>query len=562
MNPNKPIKKTIYVDVDEEITGIIDKVRSSSESIVALVVPKRAGVFLSVVNMKLLKRAADQSKKNIVLITSNQSVLPLAGAVGMHVASNLNSKPFVPSAPELPETSASLNDDESIEIDTSPVGEIDPGDPDVSSSKTRDKIKKNVGKGVGVAATESVVVNKKSKKSYGSKLKVPDFKKFRNLLIVGSVLLVVLVVGGYYGLVIAPRATVTLKGETKTNSLTFAITADTKSTALDAEKNVVPALQKQVKKTETEKVPATGQKDKGNKASGTMTLKNCSKSDGGVNIPAGTGVSSGDLTYITQAAVALDPSEFTGGGTCKSTTEEVAVMAQQAGDKYNVAERSYVVAGYSGVSATGSSMTGGTTQLVKVVSASDVESAKNKLTAKQVGATEELKAGLTAEGYVPLVDTFTATAGKYVPTPAVDSEANEVIVSVETTYSMLGVKKDDLKKLVEAHAVKDANVDIAKQSILDDGLTKATYQLGESKANITKVTVKTDIVSGPQIDREAIKKEIAGKKSGEAENLLKARPGIKEVRVDTSPFWNAKVPKKTDKINLVIEDTDGAQVTP
>ncbi len=33
-------KDTIYIDIDEEITGIIDKVRSSEGKIVALVLPK------------------------------------------------------------------------------------------------------------------------------------------------------------------------------------------------------------------------------------------------------------------------------------------------------------------------------------------------------------------------------------------------------------------------------------------------------------------------------------------------------------------------------------------
>ena len=35
-------KDTIYVDVDDEITSIIDKVENSSEKVVALVLPKRA----------------------------------------------------------------------------------------------------------------------------------------------------------------------------------------------------------------------------------------------------------------------------------------------------------------------------------------------------------------------------------------------------------------------------------------------------------------------------------------------------------------------------------------
>src|SRR5579863_116795 len=93
-------KDVIYVDVDDEITGIIDKVASSNEKIVALVLPKRATVFQSIVNMKLLKRRADTAKKSIVLITSESGLMPLAGSVGVYVAKTLQSKPEIPDTSE------------------------------------------------------------------------------------------------------------------------------------------------------------------------------------------------------------------------------------------------------------------------------------------------------------------------------------------------------------------------------------------------------------------------------------------------------------------------------
>src|SRR3954469_9923983 len=92
-------KDTIYIDIDDEITGIIDKVKVSDNKVVALVLPKRASVFQSIVNMKLLKRAADSSGKSLVLITSEAGLLPLAGAAGIHVAKSLTSKPEIPAGP-------------------------------------------------------------------------------------------------------------------------------------------------------------------------------------------------------------------------------------------------------------------------------------------------------------------------------------------------------------------------------------------------------------------------------------------------------------------------------
>ena len=89
----KPGKETIYVDVDDEITSIIDKIEGAKEQVVALVLPKRSTALQSIVNMRLLKRHADGASKNVVLITTETALMPLAGAAGIHVAKTLTSTP-------------------------------------------------------------------------------------------------------------------------------------------------------------------------------------------------------------------------------------------------------------------------------------------------------------------------------------------------------------------------------------------------------------------------------------------------------------------------------------
>src|ERR1019366_8396529 len=127
-------KDVIYVDIEDEITGIIEKVRVAKHQIVALVLPKRSTVLQSVVNMKLLKRTADSHKKHMVLITGDEGLYPLAGSVGMYVAKSLQSKPEVPSAPitfdkkaDDAEEAISMEDEQEDDkpLDkTKPVGEL------------------------------------------------------------------------------------------------------------------------------------------------------------------------------------------------------------------------------------------------------------------------------------------------------------------------------------------------------------------------------------------------------------------------------------------------------
>ena len=49
-------KDVIYIDVEDDITTIVGKIKASKEKIIALVPPSRVGVLQSAVNMRLLAR--------------------------------------------------------------------------------------------------------------------------------------------------------------------------------------------------------------------------------------------------------------------------------------------------------------------------------------------------------------------------------------------------------------------------------------------------------------------------------------------------------------------------
>lgn len=552
MSENKG-KDTIYVDVDEEITGIVGKIQNSQKDIVALVLPKRASVLQSIVNMKLIKRTAEQNDKKVVLITSESRLLPLAGASGLFVAANLTSKPYVPISPVIDGQGLGAEDG-AIDPNT-PVSEVAPdakfADDDAIEIDNRPK------PDAGSAAKGA-----KSKKKKG--LRVPNFGKFRTRLIIGVVAAIFLISGILWALLIAPKATVVLKTQTSELPVNVSFIADTAATEFDPEGKVVRGIVKETQKQDSEKVPATGQKDKGNKASGTVTLKNCKKADGKVTIPAGTGVSSGEFTFVTSQAATLDASVFSGGGTtCLSTaTKEVSVIAQQPGDKYNLSPRDYTVAGHSGVTGTGSSMTGGTSQLITVVSQSDVDKAKERLNSKQNTVQDEIVQELKKEGYVAITDTFQASPSNYIPSPAVDAEASEVTVNVTTTYKMNGAKEDDLKELVKKE-VSDQKGE--GTNILSDGLDTATFRpsstTGRLSESQTAFTVNTTVVTGPVINEEEVKNQITGKKKGQAEDLLKQKPGVIEPSVELSPFWVSKIPKAS-KITIEVKQADGSAINP
>jgi hypothetical protein len=65
--------------------------------------------------------------------------------------------------------------------------------------------------------------------------------------------------------------------------------------------------------------------------------------------------------------------------------------------------------------------------------------------------------------------------------------------------------------------------------------------------------MQTTVVAGPDIDTDALAKQVVGKKSGDAEKIIKAYPGVVDVTIHYSPFWVTSMPHGADQITIVIE---------
>lgn len=571
MSASIPAKDVIYIDVDDEITTIIDKVRDSQSKIVALVLPKRATTLQSIVNMKLLKRSADNDSKNLVLITSEAGLLPLAANVGLYVAKTLQSKPEIPDAPRadaLPDDSEdaiSMDDAPKFSVNPiasslntqTPVGDLAKGSlPPTALDESIDLDNTTPAAKPGVVAPASGGFGGKAPKGKrNKKLAVPNFDKFRLWIILGGVAVIVLIVGGIVAAKVMPRANISLKTDSTEVSANIDLTLNTSASDVSAEAGVVPAKSQQMQKTITQEAPATGEKNNGKKASGSITIVNCKEDDQAIVIPAGTGFSSGGQTYVSTGPALVPASNFSGSGSCKKDGDAtVNVVAQNQGAAYNAGSRSYSIAGNpSNVSASGDEMTGGSDEIVKIVQDSDVESAKQKITSTDATAIkQQLKSQLSNAGMYAIEATFSTGEAKTTTSANPGDEADKVTVTQVITYSMMGAKQSDLKQVI-ATAVDD-NIDKEKQSIIDYGLGKATYTSQNPASG--SVAMSTKVIAGPDLKTEELKKKVAGMKSGEAKELLKENPGVTDVTIDYSPFWVTKIPGDPGKINLTIQEPE------
>ncbi len=551
-------KDTIYIDIDDEITTIIDKVRGSHEKIVALVLPKRATVLQSIVNMKLLKRTADEAKKHLVLITSEAGLLPLAGSVGIYVAKSLQSRPEVPvthmgahGADDDDEEAVSLADDEPLD-DAKPVGEHLRRSPSVAALPAIDE-DDTINLDSATLEAESAAMSKKTKpKKGGKKFSIPDFNKFRIWAVIGGIAVVVFVFMWYMAFVAMPRASISVKTDSSAVQANLDLSLSSAAREVDAEKALVPSVEQKAQKTFTQQVEATGQKDNGTKATGTasMTGGTCAATPPN-DVPAGTGLSANGLTYIAQSNTTFVP-KLSGGKCTWVATAATSVAAQNNGDKYNTGPTALTVAGRPDISASTSGVSGGTSQIVKIVSQADIDNAKQKVaTGENDALKQELQSGLTAKSLYPIDDTFKAGEPEVSTDVKVGDEAANVTVTQKIIYTMLGVKQADLKKVIDK-AVED-KIDENKQQITDYGLDKATFKFQNENSGVTLVTMEATAIAGSDLNVGEIKTKVAGKKTNDARTIINEYPGVTEVKVDYSPFWVSSIPKKTAKITVTVE---------
>jgi hypothetical protein len=81
--------QTFYIDVDEEITSIIEKIKGSRMDELVVVVPKGALLIQSIINLKLLKKEADSLNKEIIIVTQDKAGKLLIEKAGIAIENKL-----------------------------------------------------------------------------------------------------------------------------------------------------------------------------------------------------------------------------------------------------------------------------------------------------------------------------------------------------------------------------------------------------------------------------------------------------------------------------------------
>lgn len=549
-------RETIYVDADDDITSIVSKIKNSNETIVALVPPAARGVLHSVVNLKLIERAAENADKKLTLVTTDPVLTNMAAGLGVAVARSINAQAKVP------DMNDDQNDDDIIDGRDLSIGDLDrtanrreiPEDKDISAavaSIEADDRMHNDSDGDDVNDDDQPRTNTRAPKR---RKDIPDFNSFRKKLLIGGGLAVILIGFLVWAIVFAPFATITIKAKT----VSKVVNADLSlvpNAELDVDAGRLAPIVKTKKSTETAEFDATGSREEGDKAKGTVAF--CYKTDGSdptqkeeVTVPAGTRLYANGVQFSTDAAVTLKPGYTDGSEQCE-TFYSVGATAVTYGEKGNISENTqFSISGFSSESVGSTAktdFTGGSTRTVKFVQQSDVDNAVQKLKDNLDADTvqNELKDQIGSDAIV-IKDSFGRDFGVAKSSPAVGAVADgKASVSVEVSYSLLGVSRSDISKIVEQRLLAD----VEGNKIYDNGLSNVNFRNFKTARRGYSVSLSTTGHIGPTIDEDKVKADAVGKKSEEIKASLTSSTGVSDVTVQMGPFWVSKAPA-TDKIKV------------
>lgn len=538
-------KDVIYIDIEDDITTIIGKIKASKQRIIALVPPRRIGILQSAVNIRLLSRAAKSADKTIVIITNDSVLAGLAATAKIPVAKTLQSKP------EIAEIPALKVDDESDVIDGGKLSVGDMAEAAKKSSSDND------------AAIDSTIAAANEKESKGlaslknmvKKPKVPNFNAFRKkfLLIGGGVLLfgVFLV----WAIWFAPHATVIISA--KTTSMTVSDTVSlSENAATNARSNVIKSIKKEIAKEVSVEFSATGKKNVGEKATGVVVFKNSSSSS--VTIAAGTVLKSSGLSYTLNSSVNVPGAtlDWSCPGYKCAGSASGAITASEGGAQYNAATGSMSISVDDISASLRSATSGGTDKTATVVTASDIEAAKNKLSDKKIEGLKEQLIASFGNSVKTITESYAENRSDPSSSVAVDGEATGAVTLKSTiTANMLAVDKNELKNFIESK-LKDEISGKKAQRIYDNGVEKAAFSQFANARNAQTVRLTANGKVGPDIKEESVKDQAKGKSYGEVQSAIESINGVEDVDVKFSPFWVKSVPKDINKINVEFKIKD------
>lgn len=566
-----------YLESDEEITSVIDRLRKAESKGVVLVIPRGGTLGQSIVNLKLLRKSAKDLDLDFCLVTGDRVCKNLASQIGITIFSkvaeaeeaDLSKTPQKVDKPTPDEISPNgdfkINSyynrkDEEVaeevgatETDETPEEEMGQeeefhDDKPIEEKKPVEQIK----------AREDQKAKKDEEPDHNlkpfsgtNKKNISGSKK--PLLIIIAVSLVLALIISY---IFIPFANASIKLKTEEFTLSQDLKVDQTALSADVENNILPGTEIKIEKEGTKTYNSTGTKEAGEKASGKITVYN-EWSTTPETLNKGTRFISGGKAFLLQSDILvpgakLDPNppiKFIAGSI------EASVTAENSGESYNIGPTSFTISslpssqqakiyGRSSVA-----MAGGTTKILKVITADDIKNASKDLFTdiSTAGKADVIARAEETEVLIFEENNVNSAIVSEEPSKAVDTESETFDYRMKVELKTLGFQDSQAKKMMVEKVNKQLNSD---QMIVNEDKSEVLYSF--TAADKTFMTVEADFKGrvGKKLEKQTIINEITNKKAFEAKNIIQKNEAVDQIDLKIWPSPLFRVPMIKSRIQV------------
>lgn len=385
-------------------------------------------------------------------------------------------------------------------------------------------------------------------------LHIPSF--FGEKIILVFVGILILIIGLFFFYIFGVKATIIVKVDPKIISENQNVVFSSASPTSLAD-NIIAGEFVTVSKDAQASAPATGKKDVGDKAKGTVTIFNSTLT--ATTFPQGaTIISSNDLIYQLSNSVTVASGSGDAISGISPGKVNVNVIANNIGPEYNLPSNTKFSIGESLLVAAKNDnpFSGGTKKQVTVVSKDDVSKLTSDLTKTQEqSARDDLSKNLSSDKNL-LPAFIDETVSKTVLDPKIGDEATTVTLKGEVAYAGLSFSKNELVNL--AKSILKNKI----QNALDINYDNIKVEIKEIKVKSDKeinanLNIKALLL--PKINADEIIPRIKGASYREAEDKFMSISQVSDVTISSSPnipFFPKNLPRNAGNINIVIKTNE------
>lgn len=549
--------KTIYLDPDEEITSVVDSLTRLDDNEVVLVIPAGAQILQSLVNLKLLKREADNLGKHITIVTSDEIGEQLANRADLMVKEKLSeiyekSKGLEAAEPEV--------ESEEIQIiqrrpSKRPAKMADIVKPMPKPSSRWPSISTDWLRPEKHTLTEPL---KKSRDILERVRRRPSLSTLPSKFFIFFIGLAVVVAGLIIYLVL-PRTEIIISPRLEKIIFDLEVVGDKNISQVDSILNKIPLQLIKVEKNQSREFPATDEEELNQKARGIITVYNEYSSSPQTLVVNTRFLSEKEGKLFRTTKTITVPGAKVEEGKIVANAIDVEVVADQPGAEYNIGPANFTIPGFKGTAKyigfygkLKDSMTGGFIGKVKVVSQEDLTQAIENLT-------KELKelAKKSLEEQIPAdLQIIERALKEEIVKTSTNAEANSRMdnfsVEIKVALQALLFNQKILQDLVDlnvASRVAENKRPLSETQRITWQEPVIDWQKGEA---LLPLTIEEDVAWA--VDIEILKKDLAGQNEIEVRKYLSQRPEIEKAQVSFWPFWVKRVPWQIGKIKIVVEE--------